>query len=199
MKLLSYFSYLIIYNFSKPRFFRNNYFYLVYILTTNFNKNKLSKTNTKSFGKFNHCSSIKIVNWLMVTIRDQICAIILHLLDGIPSEITIWRCENKRYCIFIICFKTQCSYNLIWKQQLQPKSSYWRPLPKNLVRSNLNIRRNYTLLICSWKIFCLSVVEKMTLYPLEINLVCLSLSTSVKNMGKFVFLLHFYVSLLSKI
>ena len=39
----------------------------------------------------------------------------------------------------------------------------------------------------------------MTLYPLELSSTCLQLPTSIKNMDKFVFLLPFYVFLLSKL
>ena len=40
--------------------------------------------------------------------------------------------------------------------------------------------------------------REITLYPPEVSSVCLPLPTSFKNKGKFVFLLPFYISILSK-
>ena len=59
---------------------------------------------------------------------------------------------------------------------------------------------NYTLATCGLpkKTFCLPVILKLILYLSKLSFGCLQLSTFVKNRDKFVFLLPFYVSLLSK-
>ena len=58
-----------------------------------------------------------------------------------------------------------------------------------------NILREITLfppMVCMKNIL-LTCDLKIGTYPLDINFVCLSLPTFVKNKAKFVFLLHFYV------
>ena len=49
-----------------------------------------------------------------------------------------------------------------------------------------------------WNLSCLSVIYNLTLHPLEVSLVRALLSIFVKNITRYVILLHFYVSFLKK-